>query len=732
MPEFSRRRFLQISAATIATAALSSTLKPVVAGAEKVSKSAEKGIKTIPTFCDICFWKCGTIAYLKDGELWKVEGNPLDPLSRGRLCPRGTGGIGAYRDPDRLKYPLIRKSHRGEEQWVEVTWDEAFTYIADKMSKIKQQYGPESVALFSHGIGGNFFKHLFKAFGSPNITAPSFAQCRGPRDVGFRLTFGEDVSSPERTDIKNSKCIVLIGSHIGENMHNTQVQEFADAVQNNATVIVVDPRYSVAAGKAKYYLPIKPGTDIALLLAWMNVLVTENLYDKEYVENYGFGFEAFAATIQKYTPEWAYPETGIEPEIIRQTAREMAKFRPATLVHPGRHATWYGDDAQRSRAIALLNALLGSWGRKGGFFMPVTMDVPGYPYPAYPKSEKGKVDNPGHKYPFAHETITTGIREATLTGNPYPVKGWFVYATNLLNALPNEKETIEAIKKLELMVVIDVVPSEIAGWADVILPESVYLERHDDLNVEWFRDPFTALRQPVIQSPHGQKPNWWMAKKLAEKLGLESFFPWKNIDEYFETRLTKAGYSYAELKEKGILLGKKQPNYYSEGVPAEFPTPSGKIEFYSTQLQEAGFAPVPEYKRPPEPPAGFFRLLFGRAPMHSFSRTQTNPLLSELMPENAVWINKDVAERYGIKDNSFIRLKNQDGVTSNKIKVFATERIRTDCVYMVHGFGHNSRMLKSAFGKGASDAQLITRYVTDPLMGGTAMNVNFVTFEFGV
>ncbi len=730
MNSLSRRKFLKISGATVVTAAaLTGSLNTIVKSADKINDKKEKGIRKVATYCDICFWKCGTIAYLRDGKLWKVEGNPLDPLSEGRLCPRGTGGVGAHYDPDRLKSPLIRKSHRGEEKWIEVTWDEAFDYIAEKMKKIKANYGPEAVALFSHGVGGNFLKHTIKAYGSPNISAPSFAQCRGPRDVGFRLTFGEDISSPERTDIRNAKCIVLIGSHLGENMHNTQVQEFSHAIEQNASIIVVDPRYSIAASKAKYYLPIKPGTDLALILAWMNVIVNENIYDKEFVSNYGFGFEQFAAEIQQYTPEWAYPETGIEPDVIRATAREMARFKPATLIHPGRHVTWYGDDAQRSRAIAMLNALMGNWGRKGGFYYPQSMDVVGYPYPGYPHSEKGKVDNPNNKYPFAHETITTGIREATLTGKPYPIKGWFVYATNLIHSLPNEEETIKAIQNLDLMVAIDVIPSEITGWADVVLPESIYLERHDELNVEWFRDPFIAIRQPVVDSPNDQKPNWWIAKKLAERLDLGHYFPWENIEEYLEHRITNSGYDFNELKQNGIIRGAKQPIYFDEGVPVEFPTPSGKVEFYSLQLAEAGFDPVPKYKKPNEGPSGYFRLLYGRAPVHSFSRTQSNPVLKDMMNENEVWVNTDVAQRYGIENGKYIRLKNQDGVISNKVKVRVTERIRTDCVYMVHGFGHTSKGLRGAYLKGASDAQLITNYVIDPLMGGTAMNVNFVTFE---
>ena len=725
MNSVSRRKFLKITGAAVGVAAAGAA---ALRAAGSTSPAAAVGRRRVPTYCDICFWKCGAIAHVRDGEIWKLEGNPLDPLSEGRLCPRGTGGVGARTDPDRLRAPLMRKNERGKEEWVEVTWEEALTFIAEKMEAIKKAHGPEAVALFSHGIGGNFLKHTLKAYGTPNISAPSFAQCRGPRDVGFRLTFGEDVSSPERTDIRNAQCLVLIGSHLGENMHNTQVQEFAEAVGKGATVIVVDPRFSIAAGKATHYLPVKPGTDMALILAWMNVLLAERLYDTEYVARHGFGFEEFAATIRRYTPEWAYPETGIDPETIRLTARAMARYRPATLVHPGRHVTWYGDDAQRSRAIALLNALLGSWGRKGGFYTPVSMDVPPYPYPEYPTSGRGKADNPEHRYPFAHETITTGIREATLTGEPYPIKGWFVYATNLFHALPNEQETIRAIQNLDLLVVIDVIPSEIAGWADVVLPESVYLERFDDLNVEWFREPFVALRQPVLEPPHEQRPNWWIARKLAEKLGLGAYYPWSDIEEYFRHRLSAAGLSYDELKRTGIIRGPKQPVYFDEGVPAQFPTPSGKIEFFSPQLAQAGFDPIPVYRRPPDGPPGHYRLLYGRAPVHSFSRTHTNRILMDMMSENEVWVNTDTARRHGLANGGYIRLKNQDGVVSNRVRVKVTERIRPECVYMVHGFGHTARGLRHAFGKGASDSQMITRYVTDPLMGGTAMNVNFVTF----
>ena len=183
------------------------------------------------------------------------------------------------------------------------------------------------------------------------------------------------------------------------------------------------------------------------------------------------------------------------------------------------------------------------------------------------------------------------------------------------------------------------------------------------------------------------------------------------------------------MKARGIIRGAPQPIFAEDGAPVTFDTPSGKIEFYSLQLQKAGHDPVPVYRKHPEPPPGAFRLLFGRAPVHSFSRTQSNRILADMMSENEVWINADVARRLDLDSGDYVRLKNQDNVVSNRIRVKATQRIRPDCVFMVHGFGHTSRGLPHAYQKGASDAQLTTRYVVDPLMGGTGMNVNFVTIE---
>ena len=726
MARLTRRQFLKISAATFGANATPS----LIASAVAATSSTPGPVTTVPTFCEMCFWKCSGIAHVRDGRVWKFVGNPDDPLSRGRLCPRGTSAPGAVYDPDRLQKPLVRVGERGKQKWQAVSWDEALGHIAGQMKKIAAAHGPESIALISHGFGGSFIKQALRGYGCINQVLPSFAQCKGAREVGWTFTFGEGLGSPEPLDLVNTDCLVLIGSHLGENMHNTHVQEFADAVGRGVPVIVVDPRYSVAASKAKHWLPIKPATDVALVLAWMHVVVDENLYDKEFVAQYGHKFKEFVAEIKDYTPEWAERETGISAETIRTTAREFASHRPRTIIHPGRRSVWNGDATQRSRAISLLNALMGNWGRRGGIFMPTAMSVPGYPKPAFPKPTRARVDSAKTGYPFADEGegVSTSLRQATLTGKPYPIKSWFVYASDPLHVFPNQKETLQALDKLDLLVVIDTVPSDIAAYADVVLPESVFLERHDDLFSGFGRRGWVSMRQPAVKSPHDQKPGWWIAKQLSEKLGTGRYFPWNDIEEYLAARCEKAKLSYAQLKKNGVVLGPKAATTVEDGYKLEFATPSGKVEFYSDQLKKAGFDPVPKYTRHETPPDGFFRLITGRAPVHTFSRTQSNPYLSALMPENEVWVNSKVAQSLGLENGKYVKLKNQDGVVSGRVRVKATERLRDDCVYMVWGFGHGNPARKHAYGRGANVAQLTTRYKTDPIMGATSIHDNFVAF----
>jgi len=729
--KFSRREFIKISSIGVGGLVLA---KPLFNFLSEETPLTDGESERFPTYCEVCFWKCAGWTYVKpDGELWKIIGNEKDTLSNGRFCPRGTGGIGMYNDTDRLKKPLKRVQNGDKQEFVEIEWDEAFTIIADELKRISTTYQPESIALFSHGSGGDYFGDLLKAMGSGNYAMPSYAQCRGPREVAFLNTFGTAINSPEPTDILNTRCLVLIGSHIGENMHNGQVQEMADAIDNGATIITVDPRFSTAASKSKYWLPIRPATDIALMLAWMNVIIEEELYDKNYVEKYSSGFELLKAHVSSKTPEWAYGITDIEPAIIRKTAQEMAAAAPAVIVHPGRHVTWYGDDVQRLRAVAILNALLGSWGRKGGFYFHEAFKLPTFPHPEFPTPKYTWKDAAPSKYPLAGTALANTLIDASIPSEERElnIKAWIVNGTNLISTIPNQKNTLKAIENLEFMVVIDTMPAEITGYADIVLPECTYLERYDFVRTSPHRTPSLALRMPATQPKYDSKPAWWMAKNIAEKLGLQEYFNYTDLEEVIKWQLEQKGFSLEELKKEGVINLERAGGsmYIAEGEEKVFSTPSGKIEFYSNGLAAAGFDAMPNYTPHPEPPASFYRLNYGRAPMHTFGRTTNNPNLSDLMEENSLWMNPKVAKIWNIENGQRIWLQNQDGVVSSfSIKVRITERIRWDSVYMVHGFGASDKRLQQSFGKGINDQELITNVMVDPIMGGTGMRGNFVTF----
>lgn len=725
---FSRRNFLKYAAISAGGTVLADT--PFISASARAQ--AEGGnVRYVPTSCEMCFWKCGVIAKVVDGKVVKLEGNPLHPQSRGKLCARGQAGIGQLYNEDRLKHPMIRVkgSARGEGKYRKASWDEALNYVTKGLKEIEGKYGPESVAVLSHGSSGDYFSNLIKAMGSGNITFPSKSQCLGARNAAWKLTYGtEPASSCERVDLAESRVIALFGTHLGENMHNSQTQDFAEAVGRGAKIICVDPRYSTAASKAAFWLPIKPGTDTALMLAWINIIITEEWYDKEYVEKYTSGFEELKEEVKNYTPEWAAQITDLPLRQVVESVRELGRYAPNVVVHPGRHSSWYGNDTQRSRAMAILNALLGTWGRKGGLWLPPKVKFAGFSdgNPKYPTPNKEPVIN--GDIPFAiGGGLTQVVRDVTITGDPHPIKAWFVCGTNLMKALPNQTLTRKAIDSLDLMVAVDLFPTETVMLADVILPESTYLERHDGLFKVKTREGGVGIRQPAVEPMYDSKPAWWMGSELCKKMGLGQYAVKDTWEKRMRRQAEKWGIDFDKLADTGyVSIPNTSAPFITPDNQPVFDTESEKIELYSIELDDEGFDPIPKYEPLEEPKKGMYRLLYGRSPVHTFSRTINTQWLWELQKENEVWLSKKEADRLGIKNGEIVRLENQDKVLSAPIKVRATERIRHDCVYMVHGFGHNAPGLSRAHNRGADDQQLITHYKVDPISGGTGMRVNFV------
>ncbi len=295
-----RRKFLKLSAsACAALAALelqgNSMFRPAAASTGKPAMlPGSLGAKDIPSVCEMCFWRCPIVGKVKNGRLVKIEGNPKSPANSTTVCARGNSGIQLLYDPDRMKYPLKRTGERGEGKWARISWDEALDEVAHNIKKVKDKYGPHALAYFDHGASAEFMRGIFKDLGTENYTnEPAFFQCVGPAALAFLKTVGYVASGTRQyIDMKNAKAILLMGSHIGENVHVSHVREYMEGLQNGAKLVVVDPRFSAPAGKADLYLPIRPGTDTALLLAWMNFIIEKGLYDREFVQNNCIGFDS--------------------------------------------------------------------------------------------------------------------------------------------------------------------------------------------------------------------------------------------------------------------------------------------------------------------------------------------------------------------------------------------------------------------------------------------------------
>jgi thiosulfate reductase/polysulfide reductase chain A len=518
-------------------------------------------------------------------------------------------------------------------------------------------------------------------------------------------------------------------------MHTTQVREFAQflerANKGEAKLVVVDPRFSIAAGKAWKWLPIRPNTDMAFLLALINVILNERpegrvLYDEKYINRYAAGLEELKETVSTYTPEWAWPICGIRPEDIREVAYELGRNSPNVLVHPGRFSSWDGNNVQRIRANAILNALLGAWGREGGFFVSDKPYVPQYPMPPYPESEIGQCDK--GEYPIGPIPSVRNIVRTALTGKPYPIKALVVCGANILECLPKKEDTIKAINNLDFFMVVDILPVEQTGYADIVLPDCTYLERMDEISVKNFKQNFVTVNQPVVDPMYDSRPGWWIARELGDRMGLDEYFRWADIEEYNDTRLKAAGLSLSELKKTGIIPLQTGPVFIEDGKDLRFLTPSGKIELSSSILSSFGQYPVPVFIDEPERPIpGYFYLAFGRSPLQSFSRTQNNRISLAADSGDQFWINVDAARTIGVRDGRKYKLADILGNESPfMVEAKVTWGIRPDTIYFTHGFGHEDKRLKAAYGRGASDSKLMTEIKTDPIMGATGMRGNFV------
>jgi len=674
--------------------------------------------------CEMCVWRCGVLAKVEDGKVIKLEGNPDHPHSRGKLCARGQSGLMNTYDPDRVLFPLIRAGKRGEGLFRQASWDEALDVVARNMLKIKEKYGPEAMIFSStHNLSQVQFENLLNGYGSPNYGTQR-SLCFNAMVTAFSLTYGVEEPSRNYQDVQ---YILLTGRNMMEAISTSETGEMVDAISRGAKLVYLDPRYTKTAAKSAEWIPIRPGTDAAFLLAMIHVIVTEQLADCEFVKRYVVGCDDLPKAMENYTPTWAESITGIPAETIDRIAREYAAAGKNALAHPGWRTSNFINSFQTERAIATLNALSGNVLTPGGCLAAESPEASGVhlgkpPQPAYPRVSALRLDGVPWKYPLVPLKLGVfqELRDAILTGQPYQAHGWFISRQNPVLSLPDRQRTLQAMGKLDFIVVVDILLNDSAWFADVVLPEASYLERYDPLAVV---DGKIFIRQPVIEPQGEGRSALWIYKQLGERLVLGDFFQYQDEEDYIRQQLAPLDLKLEELKLKGFLI----PQIDTEN-PAEpvFNTPSGKIEVYSETLGNAGFSPWPTWEEPPYPKPGEFYLLTGKVAQHTQMGTQNNPLLHKYEDEPRLWIHSDPAWKRGIRTDDMVRVSSPVGEV--KVKALVTEGIRPDCVYLTPGYGHLSKGLRTAYGLGASDSDLHVTY-TDPISGGQALSQTFVSIK---
>jgi thiosulfate reductase/polysulfide reductase chain A len=718
----SRRQFLKLGSLSLGALAASQFIAPQAARAARLRMDDPNGDGYIPTLCEMCVWRCGVRARVKDGRVVKLEGNPDNPHSKGKLCARGQSGLMNTYDPDRVLTPLIRVGKRGEGLFRKATWDEALDLTAQKMLDIKNQYGPEAMIFSStHNLSQVQFENLLYAYGSPNYGTQR-SLCFNAMITAFLLTYG--IEEPSR-NYDNVEFILMVGRNMMEAISTSETSELSRALSRGAKLVYLDPRYTKTASKATEWIPIRPGTDSAFLLAMISVITTNELADCEFVKKYVVGCDGIQEEMRRYTPQWAEQITGVPASTIDRIAREYAAAKHNAMAHPGWRTSNFINSFQTERAIATLNALSGNVLTPGGCLSAdvaaegAGLGVP--PQPPYPRVSALRLDGALWKYPLVPLKLGVfqELRDAILTGEPYQAHGWFIARQNPVLSLPDRQRTLEAFGKMDFIAVVDILPNDSAWFADVILPEASYLERYDPLlpvgDKAW-------LRQPVIEPQGEAKSALWIYKQLGERLGLGDFFQYTDEEDYIRQQLAPLGTSLEEVKINGYA---EMPSR-EQNEEIVFNTPSGKIEVYSETLAKAGFSPWPAWEAPPQPKPGTFYLLTGKVGQHTQMGTQNNLLLHKYQDDPRLWMHPDAAQSLGLTDGDLVQVTSEVGEVKVALKV--TQAIRSDCVYLTPGFGHVSKGLRTAYGVGASDSVLHVTYV-DPVSGGQALSQTFVSVK---
>lgn len=689
--------------------------------------------KVFHTLCFMCSVRCPIEVVVEDDEVISVRGNPHVGAMNGGVCPKGAAAVGTLNDSQRVQGPMIRTGERGSGQWKMVSWDEALDYTAEKCKDVFAKYGSKSAVYCERAnLISDISKSFMKAIGSPNHFTHDNV-CKGSINVACRSMIGY-TDGQINADWGNTKHVVLYGRNIFESVEVKAMNTFIGAMEKGAKLTYIDPRVTITAAKATDYKMIRPGGDLALNYALIHVIIKEKLYDAVYVDRWVKGFRALCSFVEPYTPEWAEAETDIPAADIIKLARDVSKDKPSVVFHYGYRGSHHPTEVYFRRSILVLNALMGSIEAKGGLFIKKGLKDAGYDaglgtYSSqkFPEmADTRRFDGCGQdKFPIADKGHGVGfmLPHAILNEDPYPIKVLFAFRFDPLLSNPDRGTNLKALQKLDLIVSSDVNFGGTTDLADVILPESFFLERSDPLQMGSSLKPAINRRVACVKPRFDTKPLWWIVKQLANRLGAGEFFPYETIEDIWNHQLANLDINIEDFEKKGFVSLSDTPIRWDRTDGIKFKTPSGQIEVISSMMEEAGIPSLPPYERL-DTRDGAFRLMCGRCVAHTNVMTQNNVYLNGLVPENVVWINDRRAQALGIKNNDTVEVASKAG--KGRLRAFVTDMIHPEAAFMLHGFGHMETGSKRSYNRGVADATLQER-LYDKVSGSPAFDHTWIT-----
>jgi len=641
--------------------------------------------------CYMCTHACPTLIHVSDGRATQID---VPDRNVADVCQRWKAQLDFVYHPDRLKYPLKRVGARGSDSFERITWDEALDTTAGELQKIKDNPGPESVVFYIAYTKEPrpYFHRLAHAFGSPNYCTES-SSCFSAAWLAAALTYGNDYATfyaqSQEVD-PASKCKLIWGTAMQASMPWVW-KEHLEARGKGLKLIVVDPRRTTIASMADIHLQLRPGTDGALALGFMNVIINEGLYDREFMEKWTVGFDELRKLVREYTPENVEKITWVPAAKIKEAAIMYATEKPAKIGMSADSTTHTPNGVQNHRAIILLAALTGNFEVPGGNRQTL-QGVPQNDITLHKRIEGMPPGLGTDRFPLwtrmYREMESNILADRIESGKPYPVKALFGAGLNTM-FFPNSNHLVESLNKLDFIVVTDYFLTPGAQFANIVLPIASWLERQ---MLFAYAGGHITLIEPAIKPVGESWPEWKIYAELAKRLGLGHEFWEGEFEKCVDYALEPSSITVEELKQhpEGMKypIAQRPAKYYEE---AGFKTPSGKVEISSSILAQHGYEPLPVYKEPVESPVSRPDLLEkyplvlttgARKTPYTHSLFRNIAQLRKMLPEPLLDISPSDAQQRGIRSGDIVKVSSPRGEV--KVTANVTDTILAGVVEIPH------------------------------------------------